>query len=113
MTGDHIIAVIPRHKGDRSGERPTEKAVFSNPTAPLICPFLVLGIALLSREIYNEFDSILLGTRGEENINLWLKSVSSSLQSDAARGVVGVNGSRLTTHCTRKGSTSFVASLPG
>ena len=28
-------------------------------TAPEICPFLMLGVALLLREIYNEFDSVL------------------------------------------------------
>ena len=28
------IVVIPQHKGDHSGEKPTEKSLYSNPTSP-------------------------------------------------------------------------------
>ena len=85
MNGDRIIVVIPRHKGDRSGEKPTEKSPYSNPTSPQICPFLALGIVLLSREIYKDCDSIILGKKTDENINIWLRSVS-------AAAVVGASG---------------------
>ena len=110
MDGDHIIVIIPRHKGDRSGAKPTEKSLYSNPVCPQICPFLVLGIILLSRETYRKHDSIILGKKSDENINLWLKSIAESGENAAA---VGLNGSHLTSHCTRKGSTSYVVSLPG
>ena len=113
MNGDHIIVVIPRHKEDRCGEKPTEKALFSNPTCPEICPFLMLGIVLLSREIYRPRDSIILGTKLDENINLWLRSVAAATAEDADGAVVGVNSAHLTSHCTRKGSTSYLVSLPG
>jgi hypothetical protein len=113
MNGDHIIVVIPRHKGDRCGEKPTEKSLFSNPTCPEICPFLMLGIVLLSREIYRPRDSIILGTKLDENINLWLRSVAAATAEDADGAVVRVNSAHLTSHCTRKGSTSYVVSLPG
>jgi hypothetical protein len=106
MNGDHIIVVIPKHKGDRCGDKPTEKTMYANPTCPQICPFLALGIILLSREVYNEFDSVLLGTRTDENINIWLKNNFGGQQEL-------INGSHLTSHCTRKGSTSYVVSLPG
>ena len=113
MNGDRIIVVIPRHKGDRSGEKPTEKSLYSNPTSPQICPFLALGIVLLSREIYKDCDSIILGKKTDENINIWLRSVSAAAVACASGAIVGVSGSHLTSHCTRKGSTSYVVSLPG
>ena len=113
MNGDHIIVVIPRHKGDRSGEKPTEKSLYSNPTCPQICPFLALGIVLLSREVYRERDSIILGKKTDENINVWLRGVSAAAVAGEEGAIEGVNGSHLTSHCTRKGSTSYVVSLPG
>lgn len=111
MGEDHIIVVIPRHKGDRCSEKPTEKTLYSNPTCPQICPFLVLVIVVVSREIFGERDSILLGKKLDENINVWLRSLSAATDHDGT--IVGVNGSHLTSHCTRKGSTSYVVSLPG
>ena len=39
-----------------------------------------------------------------------MKSIAESGENAAA---VGLNGSHLTSHCTRKGSTSYVVSLPG
>jgi hypothetical protein len=113
MNGDHIIVVIPRHKGDRCGEKPTEKSLYSNPTCPQICPFLVLGIVVLSREVHRDFDSIILGTKADENINIWLKNASVASIAGTEGAVAGVNGAHLTSHCTRKGSTSYVVSLPG
>lgn len=113
MDGDHIIVVIPRHKGDRCGGKPTEKSLYSNPTCPQICPFLALGIVLLSREVYRAHDSIVLGKKTDENINVWLRSVSAAAIAGEEGAIVGVNGSHLTSHCTRKGSTSYVVSLPG
>ena len=113
MNGDHIIVVIPRHKGDRCGEKPTEKSVYSNPTCPQICPFLALGIVLLSRETFQNCDSIILGTKTDENINTWLRTVSVAAANGTVGAIAGVNGSHLTSHCTRKGSTSYVVSLPG
>jgi hypothetical protein len=114
MGKDHIIVVIPRHKGDRCGEKPTEKSLYSNPTCPEICPFLVLGIVVLSREIFKQRDSIILGKKLDENMNVWLKSLSTATDDDDDNGAIaGVNGSHLTSHCTRKGSTSYVVSLPG
>ena len=66
---DHLIVVIPKHKGDRAGNKlPTEKAVYANPVYPEICPFLVLGIVLLSREDNGRIESVILGSKSEENI---------------------------------------------
>ena len=70
MKGDHIIVVIPRHKGDRCRELPTEKSLYSNPICQQICPYLVLGIVLSSREMYGDFDGIILRTKADENINV-------------------------------------------
>ena len=71
---DHLIVVIPKHKGDRAGNKlPTEKSVYANPVYPEICAFLVLGILLLSREDNGRIESVLLGSKSEENINNWLK----------------------------------------
>jgi hypothetical protein len=62
--GDHKIVVIPKHKGDRSGKKPTDKAMYSNPTCPE-------HYSIVERN-FNDFDSVLLGTKTDENINLWL-----------------------------------------
>lgn len=95
---DHLIVVIPKHKGDRSGKKlPTEKAVYANPIHPEICPLLVLGIILLSRQSNGKVESILLGAKSEENINNWLKKTLSPDDSDT------INRNHLTSHCTRKG----------
>ena len=67
---DHLIVVVPKHKGDRAGDKlPTEKSVYANPVYPEICPFLVLGIVLLSREDNGKIESVLLGSKSEININ--------------------------------------------
>jgi hypothetical protein len=96
--GDHMIIVIPKHKGDRSGGKlPTEKSVYANPVYPEICPFLTLGILLLSRENDGKIESILLGKKSEENINCWLKK---TLAPDCTEVI---NTTHLTSHCTRKG----------
>ena len=93
--------------------RSLQRSPYSNPTRPEICPFLVLGIVLLSREIFHSCDSIILGTKLDENINIWLRSVPVAAAEDPEDAIVGVNGTHLTSHCTRKGSTSYVVSLPG
>lgn len=99
--GDHMIIVIPKHKGDRSGGKlPTEKSVYSNPVYPEICPFLTLGILLLSRENNGRIESILLGKKSEENINTWLKRTLAPEESEV------INQKHLTSHCTRKGILS-------
>ena len=95
---DHLIVVIPKHKGDRSGKKlPTEKSLYANPIYPEICPFLVLGIILLSRQNNGKIESILLGAKSEENINNWLKKTLSPDDNDT------INRHHLTSHCTRKG----------
>ena len=100
--GDHMIIVIPKHKGDRSGGKlPTEKSVYSNPVYPEICPFLTLGILLLSRENNGRIESILLGKKSEENINTWLKKTLAPEESEL------INQKHLTSHCTRKGIHCF------
>ena len=71
---DHMIIVIPKHKGDRSGGKlPTEKSVYTNHIYPEICPFLTLGILLLSKVNNAKVESLLMGKKSEENINNWLK----------------------------------------
>lgn len=47
---DHIVITDPKHKGDQTGEKTVPKPLFANLSAdPLICPFLWLGVSLLSR----------------------------------------------------------------
>ena len=71
---DHMIIVIPKYKGDRSGGKlPTEKSVYANPIYPEICPFLTLEILLLSKENNGKVEPLLMGKKSEENINNWLK----------------------------------------
>ena len=106
MVGDHILIVIPKHRGDPTGDvTPTGKAIYANPLVPQICPFLSLAVLVLSRSSYKENESVLLGKKCDEDINYWLKEVEKegSLFNEA----------HLTSHCTRKGSASYVASLPG
>jgi hypothetical protein len=99
---DHLIVVIPKHKGDRAGEKlPTEKAVYANPVYPEICPFLVLGIILLSRENNGKIESILLGSKSEENINHWLTKTLAPTDTET------INRNHLTSHCTRKGNQMY------
>ena len=96
---DHMIIVIPKHKGDRSGGKlPTEKSVYANPVYPEICPFLSLGILLLSKENNGKIESILLGKKSEENINIWLKKTLEPDRNEL------INRNHLTSHCTRKGT---------
>lgn len=96
--GDHMIVVIPKHKGDRSGGKlPTEKSVYANPIYPEICPFLTLGIILLSRENNGKIEAIFKGKKSEENINNWLKRTLDPTNNEV------ITRSHLTSHCTRKG----------
>lgn len=101
--GDHMIIVVPKDKGDRCGDKlPTEKSVYANPLYPEICPFLTLGIILLSRENNGKIESILMGKKSEENINNWLKKTLDPDNDEI------INRSHLTSHCTRKGKwTNF------
>ena len=96
---DHMI---PKHKGDRSGGKlPTEKSVYANPIYPEICPFLTLGILLLSRENNGKVESLLMGKKSEENINNWLKKTIAPDSNEI------INRNHLTSHCTRKGTYIF------
>lgn len=98
---DHLIVVIPKHKGDRSGKKlPTGKNVYANPIDPEICPLLVLGIILLSRQSNGKVESILLGAKSKENNN-WLKEMLSPDDNDTT------NRNHLTSHCTRKGKNKY------
>ena len=106
MVGDHILIVIPKHKGDPTGDvTPTGKAIYANPLIPQTCPFLSLAVVVLSRLSYMRNESVLLGKKCDENINYWLKEIEKE-------GFF-YNAAHLTSHCTRKGSASYVASLPG
>ena len=50
---DQMVIMISKSKGDPTGDlSPTVKAVYSNPLQPEICPFLALGLVLLSRVIF-------------------------------------------------------------
>ena len=84
---DHLIVVIPKHKGDRAGEKlPTEKSIYAYIVYPEICPFIVFGIILLSRENNGKIESILLGSKSEENIIHWLtNSLAPMFSSDFER----------------------------
>ena len=42
-----------------------------------------------------------------------MRGVSAAVSDHADGAIVGVTGSHLTSHCIRKGSTSYVVSLPG
>jgi hypothetical protein len=75
--------------------------VYSNPVYPEICPFLTLGILLLSRENNGKIESILLGKISEENINTWLKILAPE-DSEV------INQNHLTSHCTRKGINCYI-----
>ena len=99
---DQMVIMISKSKGDPTGDlSPTVKALYSNPLQPEICPFLALGLVLLSRVVFGDLDPI-LGPKNEEAINAWLKGLSE----------VSV-GQHITSHSTRKGSASYVVSLPG
>ena len=70
---DHIVVVIPRNKADPTGElTATGKSVFANPIYPEICPFLALGIVVMSRASFKSLERIFMGSKSEENINTWL-----------------------------------------
>ena len=106
MVGDHLLIVIPKHEGDPTGDvTPAGKAIYANPLVPQMCPFLSLAVLVLSRSSYKENKSVLLGKKCDENITNWLKKVEK-------KGSL-FNEAHLTSHCTRKGSASYVASLPG
>ena len=106
MVGDHLLIVIPKHKGDPTGDvTPTGKATYANPLVPQICPFLSLAVIVLSRSSHRQNESVLLGKKCDENINYWLKEIQKE-------GFV-FNEAHLTSHCTRKGEASYVESLPG
>ena len=100
------LIVIPKHKGDPTGDvTPTGKAIYANPLIPQTCPFLSLAVVVLSRLSYMRNECVLLGKKCDENINYWLKEIEKE-------GFF-YNAAHLTSHCTRKGSASYVASLPG
>ena len=74
---DHMVITIPKSKGDPTGDlSSTGKAVYSNPLQPEICPFLALGLVLLSRVVFGVLDPI-LGPKNEEAIHTWLNSVNA------------------------------------
>ena len=109
MVNDHINISIPRHKGDPTGEcTPTGKSVYANPVYPEICPFLALSLVLLSRETFRRQDSVIFGSKSKDSSNTWLKG--EHLEGDTSN-MINVN--HLTSHCTRKGSTSYVVALAG
>ena len=109
MIGDHISISIPRHKGDSTGEStPTGKAIYANPIFPEVCPFLALSLVLLSRETFVGQDSVIFGSKSKDSFNTWLKG--EHLEDDTSNCL---NVAHLTSHCTRKGSTSYVVALPG
>jgi hypothetical protein len=97
-----MIVVIPKHKVDRSGGKlPTKKPVFANPIYPEICPLLILGIILLSRENNENIEAIFKGKKSEENMNNWLKKTLDPTNNEL------ITRSHLTSHCTRKGKLSM------
>ena len=71
------------------------------------------GHCITVKRVYRECDSIILGKKTDENMNVWLRGVAAAAVAGEEGTIEGVNGSHLTSHCTRKGSTSYVVSLPG
>ena len=101
------MIVIPKHKGDPTCDvAPTGKAIYTNPLVPQICPFLSLAAVVLSRLPYKKNGSVLLAKKSDENINYWLKEIEKD-------GFFYNAAAHLPSLCTRKGSASYVASLPG
>lgn len=104
---DHIVVIIPRNKADPTGElTATGKSVYPNPFFPEICAFLTIGIVVMSRGSFKRLERIFMGTKSEENINVWLKE-TEQMSSNY------MNKAHLTSHCTRKGAASYVSSLSG
>ena len=102
---DHIVIVIPCNKANPTGElTSTGKSIYANAVHNRICPFLAIGILVLSRTSLKNLERIFLGSKAEENINTWLKEANNTNY---------LNTSSLTSHCTRKGSASYVSSLSG
>ena len=77
-----------------------------------ICCSLSLGIWLLSNDSIEGNTAPFSSTCEEATFNNWLKRTLSEL-SPSDYMTLGFNYERLSAHSTRKGGTSYAASLPG
>ena len=107
-----------KQKSNQTGEKGSTffesqiRHVYANPTNPYTCCFLALGIWVLS-SVSMEKNSPLFSAESEEsNFNYWLRKTVEDLTEEDSMAY-GYNFQRLSSHSTRKGSTSYAASLPG
>lgn len=106
---DHMNFEIPCHKGDPKGENAsTSKAVYFNPDNHIICVGFALAIHVLSSPNYHP--ELFTNDSAHETFNDWLKS---TLEHTVDNATGKVNLAKLTSHSTRKGSSTYATSITG
>ena len=106
VDNDHLDIAVNYHKGDQTGSLGrVKKPIFANPTLWQVCPIVALGIVLFSLSRITSKMDIFSNTRIDVLFTDWLKSILVKTRS--------LDGRNLTSHLTRKGSSSWSCSTAG
>mmetsp|Transcript_25225 Transcript_25225/g.36236 ORF Transcript_25225/g.36236 Transcript_25225/m.36236 type:complete len:384 (-) Transcript_25225:389-1540(-) len=107
-----------KHKSNQSGDQGSRfyeanvRHIYANPIHPEMCCFLALGIWLISCTSMSANSPLFSCEREEENFNNWLRKTFDTM-SDEKQMECGFNFARYSSHSTKKGGSSYAASLPG
>lgn len=110
--GDCMTITYHTSKTNQEGVHVVPRHIFANPTDPLICPVLALGLKIIHETDFNSGrpSKIFYGPCGNERYINWLARLMRRLRpSEIAE--LGCPPTEIGTHSLRKGAATFVCGL--
>jgi hypothetical protein len=112
---DCFNILFAHSKTDPTGDdRAYPRHIFSNPIDPLVCPVLSLGMyftSCFSGKKVGKEDYLFPGQKQENRFNKILQRIL--LENSIEVNALGYDLSQLGSHSIRKGSASYLTSMPG